>query len=62
MKRLYEEKHGRAVLLQGKMDTRLQAYIRKVHEGGRTISALLQHVEFCSAVKSVLLKMILLYY
>ena len=31
VKRLYEEKHGRAVLLQDKMYARLQAYIRKVH-------------------------------
>ena len=52
MKRLYEEKHGRAVLLQDKMDARVQAYIRKVHEGGRTISALVVIAAACGILLS----------
>ena len=52
VKRLYEEKHGRAVLLQDKMDARLQAYIRKVHEGGRTISALVVIAAACGILLS----------
>ena len=52
MKRLYEETHGRAVLLQDKMDARLQAYIRKVHEGGRTISALVVIAAACGILLS----------
>ena len=52
VKRLYEEKHGRAVLLQDEMDARLQAYIRKVYEGGRAISALVVIATACGILLS----------
>ena len=52
VKRLCEKMHGRAVLLRGKMDARLQACIRKVHEGGRAISALVVITGACEILLS----------